>query len=476
MKAAGSRLIVLPPILLLAAVLLLVGSCTDNVQWRTDLPACRGGDCSRSALDIQGGAAPFALGVVEFDDQGRAWDPGQTAALFDYMADTVRRTPLAIVTFVHGWQHNARDDDGNVTQFRQLLAAIAAFEAQLPAERRRAVVGVYAGWRGRTLALPYLDALSFWNRKDAAHRVADGSLRGLLGELRAFRDLADLRAGPDPRRETRMVTIGHSFGGLIVYSALAQYYTDRAAASLIRARYFGGADATDHPREKTDPREISSYGDLVVLVNPAYEAIRYEPIRQLVDTDPLPERFAPRQGPVLVQITSVGDGAFDGDTATGIAFPIGRMVNTMTEATRTDPRTGEDERQQIQRAVGHYRPYWTHDLDLPGGAEAHPAAAAAHVYDPATACRAFAEFERSERQAGDRLRPGWRRTLPSGAVLREIGGGRYDPTNPFWVVRAHPSIILDHNDILGPVFVDFVAQLYGDVDRLKHPTLCTPSP
>lgn len=468
--------------LLLGAVL-LVGACVDNAQIRTDLRACQAGACSASTLEVHDGqAAPFALGFVEFDDQGRAFDPGQETALFDHMAGVGQRMPLAIVTFVHGWQHNAREDDGNVKQFRELLTAVARFEAQQPVVRRRAVIGVYAGWRGRTIEPQYLDTLSFWGRKDAAHRVADGSLRSLLGKLRAFRDLINLRVdvdSADPRRETRMLTIGHSFGGLIVYSALAQYYIDRAAASLIRARYFTGADATDHAREKTDPREISSYGDLVVVVNPAYEAIRYEPIRQLLDAaevGTLPERFAPRQSPVLVQITSVGDSAFEGDWATGVAFPVGRMFNTMNQATRTDPVTGDDERQQIEQAVGHYRPYWTHDLDRPQGPETRRTAAVpATILDPAAACRAFREFERAERQPDGSLRPGWRRTYLSGAVLTEIGSPHYDPVNPFWNVRAHPSIILDHNDILGTVFVDFVAQLYGDIDRLKHPSLCDPS-
>ncbi len=241
--------------------------------------------------------------------------------------------------------------------------------------------------------------LSFWTRKDAAHRVAEGSLRSLIGELRAFRDLSNRAAdrdGSNPRRETRMLTIGHSFGGLIVYSALAQYWTDRAAASLIQSRYFankttGQASGTD------DLREIPSYGDLVVVVNPAYEAMRYEPVRQLLDhqqTGKLPARFAPRQGPVLVQITSVGDTAFQGDWATGVAFPIGRALNTFTQPTRADPVTGDDERQQIERAVGHYQPYWTHDLDRPQGPEL---ANAATLYDPNAACRSFREFDRTAR-------------------------------------------------------------------------------
>lgn len=455
-----------------------LSGCTPNAAYRTDPTSCHAGPCAQSALEIHAdGPAPFALGFVEFDDQGRAFDARQERSLFDFMAATARTTPLAIITFVHGWQHNARAEDGNVVQFRQLLTAIARYEATQPDGRRRAVVGVYTGWRGLSIDAPYLQTLSFWTRKDAAHRVAEGSLRSLIGELRAFRDLSNRAAdrdGSNPRRETRMLTIGHSFGGLIVYSALAQYWTDRAAASLIQSRYFankttGQASGTD------DLREIPSYGDLVVVVNPAYEAMRYEPVRQLLDhqqTGKLPARFAPRQGPVLVQITSVGDTAFQGDWATGVAFPIGRALNTFTQPTRADPVTGDDERQQIERAVGHYQPYWTHDLDRPQGPEL---ANAATLYDPNAACRSFREFDRTARGADGRLKPGWTRTYLSGAVLTEIGQGRYDPANPFWIVRAHPSIILDHNDIIGPVFVDFVAQLYGDIDRLRHRSLCDTS-
>ncbi|GAC1343458.1 MAG: hypothetical protein NVSMB18_19310 [Acetobacteraceae bacterium] len=464
----------------------LAAACTPNASVRTDLRPCHAEPCGTSALELHDEpAAPFALSYVEFDDQGRGFDAGQERLLFDHMARTAANAPLAIITFVHGWKHNAREDDGNVKQFRDLLTAVARFESQQPEARRRAVIGIYASWRGQSIEAQLLDILSFWGRKDAAQRVADGSLRNLLGKLRAFRDLVNLREdadGANPRRETRMLTIGHSFGGLIVYSALAQYYTDRAAASLIRARYFTGSAASDHAREKADPREITAYGDLVVVVNPAYEAMHYEPVRQLLDaaqTGALPQRFAPRQSPVLVQITSVGASAFEGDWATGLAFPIGRMANTSLQATRTDPVTGEDERKQIERAVGHYRPFWTHDLDRPAGPErrdAAPASTPARTFDPAAACRAFLEFERTARLSDGTLRPGWRRDYLSGAVLTEIGDGRYDPLNPFWVVRAHPGVVLDHNDIMAPVFVDFVAQLYGDIDRLKHPSLCDAKP
>ena len=463
-----------------ALAALAIAACTPNEQIRTNPVACRTGACADSMIELHDDpAAPFALAYVEYDDQGREFDLRQARTLFEHMARTSAQMPLAIVAFVHGWKHNADAQDGNVVQFHQLLTAIARFEAQQPPSRRRAVVGVYAGWRGQTTQAPVLDQLTFWGRKDGAQRLADGSLRSLLGGLRAFRDLANQRDDADgarPERETRMVTIGHSFGGLAVYSAVAQYYIDRAAESLVRTRYFNPLPSTN-PR-RPDPREIPSYGDLVFVVNPAYEAMRYEPIRRLLDTvqtGALPGRFSPRQGPVLVQITSVGQTRFEGDWATGLAFPVGRMLNTSLQSTRTDPVTGEDERNQVEQAVGHYTPFWTHDLDRPAG-RAPRDIAATQIYDPASACRAFLEFERTGRLPDGSLRPGWKRAYQSGAVLTETGNGRYDPANPFWIVRVHPSIVLDHNDILEPVFVDFVAQLYGDIDRLKHPSLCTASP
>ena len=138
--------------------------------------------------------------------------------------------------------------------------------------RPRKVFGIYAGWRGRLIDAGQLSDLTFWNRKDAAQRVALGSIRELLGRARAFRDTIDrttwtgslLPAGAAPAtgemlRSTRLLTIGHSFGGLIVYAAIAQYFVDRAAAS---------ATAQSLGATANEDKLIPSYGDLVVIVNP----------------------------------------------------------------------------------------------------------------------------------------------------------------------------------------------------------------
>ena len=48
----------------------------------------------------------------------------------------------------------------------------------------------------------------------------------------------------------------------------------------------------------------------------------------------------------------------------------------------------------------------------------------------------------------------------------------FNPHNPFWMARASPAAIPDNNVIEPPVFVDFIAQLSSDIDRLRDPEIC----
>lgn len=475
-----------------------LGGCTSNrlIRGKVEAPCQAGGvsdagQCAESALEIRevrsnsGEGAPrtgtYIAGFVEFDDEGKPYEPQQEQILLARMTEEAARQDLCIVVFVHGWKHNARADDPNVLDFHKLLQLLAKAEMQLPEADRRMVVGIYVGWRGLSADATEVDkTLSFWARKNAAHRVSEGSVRALLGKVKALRDLVNTqpsRVAGRLRRSTRMITIGHSFGGLIVYSALAQYFIDRAAASEVRARYFPHIGATDHLLEKNDGREISGYGDVVLIINPAIEAMRYEPIRQLMDEqrpgNRVPGRFAPFQNPVFIEVTSRGSGPLDGDWATGIVFPIGRFFNTMFEPTRTDTRTGESERSQILTALGHYKPFWTHELTSirPDPPRGQRPAVEVPAPDMPSQCRQFQAFEAEYRRDGY-LTPGWRREYLSGAILRHTAIGRFDPNNPFWIVKASPEIILDHNDISAPAFVGFVQQLYTDLDRFKNPALC----
>ena len=456
--------------------LVLVGGCVPNQAYRTtagicETPDCQSGSIERHAVNAEP-ASEYLLGVVEFDDQGAKQAPAQMDALFAQLKAESAAQDLCLVVFVHGWKHNARYDDPNMLEFRQLLEQLARTESQrTPAawNKPRKVFGIYAGWRGQSLDAGDLSDLTFWTRKDAAGRVALGSIRELLGRVRALRDTIDrttwsgrlLPAGTPPPpgealRSTRMLTIGHSFGGLIVYTALAQYFIDRAAASATAVALGDAADAD---------KAIASYGDLVVIVNPAVEAISWEPIRQLVENRRAQD-YARGQRPVFVEVTSTAD------DATGIAFPLGRSLNTVIESFTT-----AEERREARAAVGHYPPFWTHDLTSAPNpvtpqaaadqrarlAQASPAEAGAEAGALVQAeCQAHAAFETRWRRDGYLL-PGWTRRYSAGAVLSHRAQSRFDANDPFWIVSADASVIAGHSDISRPVFVDFVRQLYDDL-------------
>ena len=99
--------------------------------------------------------APYELAVVEFDDQGRCYDRGQmdgVAQRLEALAPDNSTTgeDVILVVFVHGWQHDARTDDDNLTAFRALLSKTVEYEKRHASAgvAPRPVLGVFVGWRG----------------------------------------------------------------------------------------------------------------------------------------------------------------------------------------------------------------------------------------------------------------------------------------------------------------------------------------
>src|SRR5215211_7698998 len=104
---------------LLCTALLLTG-CARHAQYRTNLAPCRtaGGEpkCETTAIEE---TSAYVLGFVEFDDQGWLWSREQMRAVLDRIIEEDARQRLLIITFVHGWKHNAAYDDPNVEMVRR---------------------------------------------------------------------------------------------------------------------------------------------------------------------------------------------------------------------------------------------------------------------------------------------------------------------------------------------------------------------
>jgi hypothetical protein len=296
-----------------------LAACTPNTNWRTSPGVCSDVGTNCDSWSIVEHPVPqhpdkmYLDAFVEFDDQGRPYDRRQIDALFENLQTAAKTDDLCILVFVHGWKHNAAPGDPNVIEFDQFVRKVAVMEEERPPGswwKARRVVGIYLGWRGLSLDLGEAGRdLTFWARKAAAQRVAEGSIREVLARLKEVRDAIDATSWPDRGpRNTRLITIGHSFGGLIVYSALAQYLTERAAASTMAP--FSKSLSAQGGKKLTESRtrQLAGYGDLVIIVNPAIEATRYEPIRELVASRK-PEDYAPNQNPVFIEVTSDADWA-----------------------------------------------------------------------------------------------------------------------------------------------------------------------
>jgi len=70
------------------------------------------------------------------------------------------------------------------------------------------VFGVYFAWPGKTIGVPYLKYLTFWNRKQAAERIASNG--DCLDAIEKLSQAARLK------ENNYVFLIGHSFGGLIL--------------------------------------------------------------------------------------------------------------------------------------------------------------------------------------------------------------------------------------------------------------------
>lgn len=402
-----------------------LGGCVGNSQYRTSYQPCtttaEKSACERAALEENG---DYLLGFVEFDDQGWLWDRKQADAVVDrLLAKDALESGLLMVVYVHGWRHNASFGDDNVASFRETLRRIHAFErlaSQGEGRPERKVAGIYVGWRGLSADLEPFTTLSFWDRKNTADKIGHGALTDLLVRLEEVQlsHLAIYDAGKGRLARSKLIVVGHSFGGEMVYSALSQILIDR----------FSGVDA----------EEPQTFGDLVILVNPAFEAARFTPLRDLAGVR---KWYPDGQLPLVAIFTS------ESDQATGVAFPIGRWFSTLFENYRDKEQKVAD-----RRTVGHFEPYRTHEL-RPRPREAAAPPPLPEAEQKAAALRAA----QSARQQWIDLssRDGWSLEL-GGARLSHLG--RTVPRNPFYVVSVDRQIIDGHGDIWNPTFLEFMRQ------------------
>lgn len=407
----------------------------------------------------------FTIGVIEINDRGDT-NPAQYDQVLGAIRNSIKKAAAdgrktTLVTFVHGWHHSCRVCDDNLTCFRRVMAELSRQE--VGSAKPRNIIGLYIGWRGRRY-IGKVDVVSIWNRKSVAEDIGQRGGKEVLNRLHAI--------WIEANGNVTMVTVGHSLGAALLLTAVRANLTGNVddivndeGGNFRIVRAAGLRDATS-PDVKA---ERARFGDLVVLLNPAIEAVQYgifdRDLRDEMIQNPHelaakglpPDKLAPYsrdQLPIMITI------AGKADTAVGRIFQIARSIQGQLIPSH---RLG----------LGHWEPEITHTLHYTGTLkkdQAHRCACAAvwtteqRALGIPTIFEApeekmnslFAQFRLSALFPTEKDRTILKLTSSRDCTSTPCRG--WDPNSPYLVIQADSTVIRDHDDIFNPAIVGFLKQ------------------
>jgi hypothetical protein len=407
--------------------IILMG-CTPNSMYRPIYTTCvvtPKNTCDEHALQIynQDTDNEYLLGFIEINDDGHLWDRSQMLAQVNAIKQISQENGVLIAVFVHGWHHSASPYDDNVRSFRTKLlpklVQIAHRESKAFGSPPRKVIGVYIGWRGESVNLFPFDYFTYLERKSTAQDVG---YFGVTEALAYLEGISNIRNSEKSQSNNRMIVFGHSFGGAIVYNAISQILTLRLIKNL-------DGNGSNHGSE--------GFGDLVVLLNPAFDALRFVPFYSLTQLRCNSPQLNPT--PKLVILTS------EADSATGIAYSFERVFSALFKTDYDIKLDGCNNSAFTNghiakiHTVGHFRPLITHTLTP-------------------------LKYQNNIRIFGDdNIVNFWSGQIQGGAtkfgstVLTHLN--KTLASNPYLNIRVDEDIIQDHNDILNDKIMDFIGSM-----------------
>ncbi|HKA36959.1 MAG TPA: hypothetical protein VKH43_09080, partial [Thermoanaerobaculia bacterium] len=214
---------------------------------------------------------------------------------------------------------------------------------------------------------------------------------------------------------------------------------------------------------------VEGFGDLVVLVNPAFEASLYLTLRELSRSL---ERLSPLQTPVLITVQS------ESDMPNGTWFPLGQWLATIFQHA-----ANRSEKVSMRTSVGNYEEFWDYRLAVPAEGKTASRPRADSLALRGSGCVCDLDLETSDADLENLMARASRLTSESPAGLQGPAmtcdrSGQYgrsvltclkpqDRATPFWVIRASDEVIHGHNGIFTNPFNDFVRQVVFESLALK---------
>lgn len=276
------------------------------------------------------GKSAQLLKFVEYDDFGNVFSRAQLNEAILTARQFSEKDGIVIV-YVHGWHHNAKPGDPDICAFVSAVESAKKIDNEKFGGHRQ-ILGIYVGWRGESidsrsmLGKPF-SVLTFWDRKNTAQAVGNGAVYEL------FRRLADIR---EDNPGSNLIVVGHSFGGALTFSAISHAAIGQIMDDQKTDRALDGRSRTKTKR-----------WDLVVLINPAFEAMQLRPLFEVAKS----QNYKDDQLPHLIIIST------SADWANGGLFPLGRAFSTIFKEYADNVSS-----EMNTTAVGHYIPYITHQL------------------------------------------------------------------------------------------------------------------
>ena len=282
-------------------------------------------------------SADTPLAILEFTERGNLYDRDHLKKL---SLGLEKLDKSLVVVFIHGWKHNAHKNDENLISFKNMLSTLRS--SKIIAQSRK-IVGVYIGWPGSSIKIPIIENATFWARKSVAQEIGKGGVTEVLLNLEYIQR---------QKKDRMLISIGHSFGGAIMASALNEVLM----TNIINAKPDSNCRVQGIDQCIEQCVKAEGFGEGVVILNPAIEANQILPLKSLIAD----RCFPPSQKKLLHIITT------DADTPTKTIFPLGQRISMLSWKEKSDLNYSyrnqpiKISEQELDRStIGHLKAYWT---------------------------------------------------------------------------------------------------------------------